>query len=728
MTPEKKEESTATAEQKVPVLNCDLPLDDPAQDEFGYASFAKHLAETIMEAPCPKGLVFSINGAWGSGKTSAAHFVQFYLEKYPKRQRPIVISFNPWWFNGPEQLATQFLNQFQASLPKSSNALKSIGSKLAEYRNEIGTAISLATQLPFAKELAAAYLKNLTNEPKDVVKLKSELSSKLDTLDKKIVFVIDDIDRLTPDEIKELFKVIKALADFPNVIYLLVFDQETVSTSLEKVLGINGETYLEKIVQTPLTLPAIDPIKLRSSLFEKLDRLLSSFPFQEIDDTYWGNIYHEGLNHYIRKPRDITRIINAINVTYPPVAGEVNIVDFIALEFLRVFEPQAYFYIKEHSDSFIGPLAESRHGNDLHKEVREYHQKWLEQIDESRRSPIRNLLFRMFPKFGALVSGTGYNAQWNATWRKELRICCSELFPIYFRFGLTPDMLRRSELNYLITVGKDAKQACNILLAAAKVKKSDNRSKSLELVERLLDFKDEISPETAKGILQAIFEVGNKILTKDDETALFKIPNNWRLLWLIEHLLQCIPEVQHEEILLNNFQVGQSIDTMIFVLMDIDDLKKEPGKYPDKALGKARDTIVAQLKDTLFRRLEEMEIDTLLATPELGMVLSYWGTFAGKESVQKKISPVWENDDFLLKLLVKYLSFGSSHSWGDSVTKHLVWLNPKRLEDVANIDQLEKKILEIRTRKKIDGEELLAVVKYIEGMEKIRTGKDPARA
>ncbi len=115
--------------------------------------------------------------------------------------------------------------------------------------------------------------------------------------------------------------MVKALADFPNVIYLLSFDKLVVAEALAKSLGVNGSAYLEKIVQASFALPAVDSPRLQRKLFAELDVLINSLPTATFDSTYWGNVYFDGLKHFIRKPRDIVRLINALAVTYPPVAA-----------------------------------------------------------------------------------------------------------------------------------------------------------------------------------------------------------------------------------------------------------------------------------------------------------------------------------------------------------------------------------------------------------------------
>ena len=41
--------------------------------------------------------------------------------------------------------------------------------------------------------------------------------------------VIDDIDRLRGDEIRDIFQLVKLVGDIPNIIYFLSFDQSIVS-------------------------------------------------------------------------------------------------------------------------------------------------------------------------------------------------------------------------------------------------------------------------------------------------------------------------------------------------------------------------------------------------------------------------------------------------------------------------------------------------------------------
>ena len=58
--------------------------------------------------------------------------------------------------------------------------------------------------------------------------LKSKVSEHLRETNQKIVVVIDDVDRLDPDEIRMMMKLVRSIADFSNIIYILCYDDEIV--------------------------------------------------------------------------------------------------------------------------------------------------------------------------------------------------------------------------------------------------------------------------------------------------------------------------------------------------------------------------------------------------------------------------------------------------------------------------------------------------------------------
>src|SRR5204862_4125110 len=85
--------------------------------------------------------------------------------------------------------------------------------------------------------------------PKTLAESKRELAEAFRRRPGTVLIVIDDIDRLTNEEVRLLFRLIRSNADFPKFIFLLLFDRYVVATALDAASPDHGEAYLEKIVQ-----------------------------------------------------------------------------------------------------------------------------------------------------------------------------------------------------------------------------------------------------------------------------------------------------------------------------------------------------------------------------------------------------------------------------------------------------------------------------------------------
>jgi len=291
-----------------------------------------------------EGLVMAVYGAWGSGKTSLLNFLLHYLQEKPEDEQPIYMSFNPWWFSGQEGLTRLFFDQLQSKIKGQKSKIKKLRNRLADFADVVSK-----VPIPYASagEAVSALVREKT---KDVVEIKEEIADLLKDYGSTILILIDDIDRLTAEEIRQLFRLVKAIADFPNIIYILLFDKSVVIEALKQVQNVSGEDYLEKIVQVPFELPLPDKIALRRMLFENLNKIFGDLPPGLFDQNHWNNVYFDGIDHFINTPRDIVRLTNTLSVTYPAVKGEVNPIDFIGVESLRVFSSIAYDVMRRDID------------------------------------------------------------------------------------------------------------------------------------------------------------------------------------------------------------------------------------------------------------------------------------------------------------------------------------------------------------------------------------------
>jgi predicted KAP-like P-loop ATPase len=664
-------------------VGSDVPQIDPALDSFGYAAFASQLAASIVKTRSPQGLVMAIHGEWGSGKSSLLNFIKHYIAQVANDARPVVIDFNPWWFESREQLAAQFLVQFQSRLKLENKFLRDVGDLLADYSQVIGSAIVRSTGLPWLDKVASL-LKLLKRKPTDVVKLKAAISRALHEANQRFLVVVDDIDRLTPEEMREVFKVIKALADFPNVIYLLSFDRPIVVQALSNLLQFDGEAYLEKIVQAPFTLPSIDRETLQRKLFSNLDQLLEETDAPLFDQAYWSNAFHEGMAPLITNPRDIVRYVNALAVTYPPLRGEVNVADFFALEFLRVNVPSLYETIRDNRAMFAGYADRGIQATER-REEREFHNAWAAKLPDTTREGLQSMLERLFPK----LSDVGRSGDCLADWRRLRRAAHPDVFATYFQFALDEDQLsRRSVLAFLEKLA-DQQALEEELLDAIEDKRSDGSSKAKDYLAHVLDFDTEIDHDRAKGLLRSIANIGDRmIIPSDEKGGFFSIRSMWRLTWVFQHALERIDAGQREAELVAAFRDGQAITFQCAAIHAIADCKEKAVRHgPAAVLTAVSQETVTELKAIVVARISEFAIDgSLLRVPELVSVLLRWKSWASAESPRQWVAALLADLQDTIRFIAAFLQESRLQTMGDPAVRITHSLNFELMSEFASLD------------------------------------------
>ncbi|MCK5805803.1 MAG: NTPase KAP, partial [Lentisphaeria bacterium] len=161
---------------------------------------------------------------------------------------------------------------------------------------------------------------------------------------------MDDIDRLERDVLRLLFRMVRLNADFPNVTYVLAFDRLVVERNLDEENGVRGRDYLEKIIQVSFDIPEPEPETIHRILFAEMDVVLESLKTRPLDQHRWGNVFHSGFKEHFRTIRHIKRYANGLRLTLAPLAEEVDLVDFLAIELIRVFHPEVYLGIVQGKD------------------------------------------------------------------------------------------------------------------------------------------------------------------------------------------------------------------------------------------------------------------------------------------------------------------------------------------------------------------------------------------
>ncbi|MHA1165071.1 MAG: KAP family P-loop NTPase fold protein, partial [Alphaproteobacteria bacterium] len=424
----------------------DSPISSPKEDQFGISPFAQALAKSFRKIKAPIGVTIALNGPWGSGKSSAVNLVRHYLKPDQKKDSIEIIEFKCWWFRGEEALTLAFLQELHAALPK--DLVPKIGKSLLQARPIIGPAVNLATGgvLGAFATGSADFAKRFFSDAESIESLFQKLSTALAAQDKRFLVIIDDIDRLTPDEALLIFQLIKSVGRLPNIMYLVVFDRELAEKAVQKKYPTEGPHFLEKIIQASFELPLPSKDDLNSAILSQVQNICGDLP-NEKQLLRFMNVFYDAISPHLETPRDVARIANAISVSWPPVAGEVNIADFVALEVMRLFEPKLYNSIRRSSEKLCGVRQDYGDQEDPEIEIK----KFLKRAPRRRRDIAQNSLTRLFPRLRNMSYGTGFLEEWEA----DRRVCIDKHFNTYFKMALGDETLSIKEIeNFIQNCGK----------------------------------------------------------------------------------------------------------------------------------------------------------------------------------------------------------------------------------------------------------------------------------
>ena len=133
---------------------------------------------------------------------------------------------------------------------------------LAELAPLGGSSIDLVTGSGAGRLLGAGapllskFADSLTRGP-GIGQIKKDLRrALLNTNERQILVVLDDLDRLTPKECLEIATLVKGLADLPNTVYLLLYDGIVFDRLINDATSMDVETtFMHNIVQYSIKLP-----------------------------------------------------------------------------------------------------------------------------------------------------------------------------------------------------------------------------------------------------------------------------------------------------------------------------------------------------------------------------------------------------------------------------------------------------------------------------------------
>lgn len=711
------------------MFNPDQPVKTHTADLLGRTSFAQSLGSIILKYQEKESLVIGLFGEWGSGKTSIINMALEEIDRISSQgqiTKPIIFKFNPWTFSDQQQLISQFFKQLSSILKRTDYAsdAKKAGEKLETYASffeplvlvpAIGTVALILSKL--FKGVGSAAKGWGKMKEADLDGTKRALNEILLKMRRKIIVVIDDIDRLNNTEIRQIFQLVKSLGDFSNTIYLLAFDKQVVINALAKVQEGPGSDYLEKVVQVPFEIPLISQQDVERFLFSQLDALIKDIPEVRWDQTYWGNIYHSGLKYFFQNIRDVTRYINSLRFSLEMVKDMVNPIDFLAVTVLQVFMPDIYSGIRDNKDIFTGSFGSSYGSGDSVKEqARKRCDEIIARTPEAYQEMLKEFLQRLFPKLETIYGNMNYGHDWYEEWRRTGRVCSPDVFDIFFRLSVPKGDLSLKEMEVLLSLANDREAFGEALMKL----KEDGRI--VRFLERLEDYTGKSIPEENIGtIISVLIDIGD--LFPEGNTGFFGFDTHMKILRISYQLSRRL-DTHEKRFNLFKTAIEQANKSLYTIVHEVAVQGQQHGKFTEKKTPDPEEnrTVNADqlsiLENLASQKIAQWATDGRLAKhARLASILYSWQKWEGDEKPKLFVETLIKSDYGLIDFITAFLIKRRSHGDSDYVMTTSWYIKIENVGDFVNVDQIVprlRSILSSTAFKDLNEREQLAVRTFLD--------------
>lgn len=287
----------------------DTPSDDP---RLGFEAYAEALAAAIRGGE-PAQFTIGIYGSWGSGKSSLLNAID---RRFDGDEVVIAVKFDAWRYERAEHIAVPLLHAVHRVLAErdEQELLARVGKALTSLVRGMKLNFGIASlDLDRVSGGSAAVPDNLSAFDAAFTKPYADMRLISESLgDRRIVVLVDDLDRCSPAKVVGVLEAINLVLDVPGFIFVLALDYEVlVEAVATRYPHASGHVFIEKMIQVPFRVPRLS---LTRETF--LDDLIPDWESRRATlPRAFGEIAFDvctlGLN---ANPRQIKRFINSVYV------------------------------------------------------------------------------------------------------------------------------------------------------------------------------------------------------------------------------------------------------------------------------------------------------------------------------------------------------------------------------------------------------------------------------
>ncbi len=658
-----------------PAIDPDRPITDPTEDLLGRARLARALATQATAELSGQGFVIGVSGPWGSGKTSLMNLMARTIED---ADAGYVVRFDPWLFSSSEELVLRFLSEVSSQLRRESN-LGDLANSIGEYARILAPLSALVAAPWLGPVIAVSGRlagRRREKPPLSAQEQREKVCEALRALDRRVIVLIDDVDRLQGAEVRDVVRLVKLVGDFPSTTYVLAYDQARVARALDETEQ-EGQAFLEKIVQLSYEVPSVDPTHLWRTLGASISAAVGDLSRYRFSQEEYTNLFADA-RLLFSTLRDVRRYTNVLPSTLSLIGDEVELADVLALEALRIRVPEAFALIVGGKEA-LTLVRDAGFGADQESEQRARVQ--VQAIVEAAgpvRGQVAAIVKRLFPAGGRHIGGSGYGSEWLAPWRRERRVAHPEVLDIYLQKTLPQGVLPVALVEGALANFGDR----DALLALLDGLGEDDLE---SLLGRLEHYEQEFPTERAEIPVIVLF--GQQRRLDRRRRHVFDLAADFAVRRIV---LRVLRKLDQAEVARVTRAALPEIDT----LSDCGELVRMVGYRENAGHKLVSETDAGELESAFFDELLAAEGERLRPERDL-LRLLYWARSERATATTERIAQLVGNDDFVLGLLRAALGETVGSSVGAAAVRRSQQLDWKALTELVPQATLAERVREL---------------------------------
>jgi predicted KAP-like P-loop ATPase len=652
----------------------DTPIQKPEEDQLGRNGLAVSMAAHVRSAPITDGFVIGLYGPWGSGKSSVLHLMEHELSKAPDVE---VLWFNPWLFSGTHDLLTHFFSVMGNRLKlRNEKWSRELGNLFQDYGGLL-TALDFIPGISGLGSLGSIAMRGTgglinrrAHAAESLETKRRMIRAALAKTPKRLVFVIDDLDRLHNAEVLEVMRLVRLVGDFPKCIYVIAFDADRIAAAVSRDGG-DGHEYLEKIVQVVFEVPPVRRTDLHKILIAGIAQAEDTLPHGPLDMELWQNVYTLGMFPLFRKVRDIRRYLNVLPVTMNAVGEEVALADVLVLEAVRVLRPDIYVLL------YDAVPALSQVGDTMREGRKAANRKTVEDILAKAgpdRDALDELLTRLFPATQQYLRNQGFSYEWINRWSKDRRVAHERVLRFYLERSYPPGAITNVQVKSFFERLRD-EVGLREMLGQLTVEQLE------ELLTRLEDYQEDYPRESVGPATLALFSQLPRL--SDEMRGMFDFSPQSKLTRVVYRLLKRLGSAGEPVILEVLRKLPSLTAKRIFLLM--------VGHQKGAGHGFIAKEIAGRLEKELAADIANAPA-AVLAAEQDPLRLAYWVRKFGTSEDLSRFRDTAQDEGVFLALLTDALQYSWSTTMGDVASKAKPILAWDILEEVLDPNVLRERI------------------------------------